>query len=363
MSTLKVVNLQNAASGVVNLTLNANGTSTFGGVVTFDPAQVFADPTLQQVTTTGNVTTNTIDVGGLIAAGLTYPTADGLANQVLTTDGAGNLGWAFDSNFLTQVAIGGGEVLLTPTTVNTGFAALDAGGTRSAEIQPDGSAIVANLTAAGLTYPIADGAAGDLLTTDGLGTLSWLTPVTPDLQAVTTAGAVTTDTVDVGGLIAAGLIYPAADGAAGELLTTDGAGNLGWTSSGSDLQQVTDAGAVTTNSITTAGLVCQGDLDLPFATGQVRFYESSGTSATIFKAPATVPADVTFTVPSVDGANGDVLSTDGAGDLSWITTAKVVATPPSSGAGGADNEISFDAAGNFYFYKGGQWWKVAGVAF
>jgi hypothetical protein len=261
-----------------------------------------------------------------------------------------------------------------------------------------------------------------LLTTDGLGALSWYTPVTPDLQAVTTAGAVTTDTVDVGGLIASGLTYPAADGAAGELLTTDGAGNLGWVAAGSNLQQVTTVGAVTTDRITSGGLtatdtilavdgtvaapsiafasatgtglsvnatgdlfVSRGGVDyaqfdptqiivtadtevraninLPFATGQVRFVESSGTSATIFKAAATIPADVTFTVPSVDGANGDVLSTDGAGDLSWITTAQIVATPPSSGAGGADNQISFDAAGNFYFYKGGQWWKVAGVAF
>jgi len=51
---------------------------------------------------------------------------------------------------------------------------------------------------------------------------------TPDLQQVTTQGAVTTDVIDVGGIIAAGLTYPVADGAAGEVLTTDGAGNLGW---------------------------------------------------------------------------------------------------------------------------------------
>ena len=53
---------------------------------------------------------------------------------------------------------------------------------------------------------------------------------TPDLQDVTDAGAVTTNTIDVGGLVAAGLVYPSADGASGDYLTTDGAGTLGWSS-------------------------------------------------------------------------------------------------------------------------------------
>jgi hypothetical protein len=67
--------------------------------------------------------------------------------------------------------------------------------------------------------------------------------------------------------------------------------------------------------------------------------------------------------PLTDGAAGQVMSTNGANSLGWITTAKVVATPASSAAGGNDNEISFDAAGNFYFFKGGSWWKVAGASF
>jgi hypothetical protein len=67
--------------------------------------------------------------------------------------------------------------------------------------------------------------------------------------------------------------------------------------------------------------------------------------------------------PLVDGAAGEVLTTDGAGGLGWVATAEIVATPGSSAAGGADNQISFDAAGNFYFYKGGAWWQVAGSSF
>ncbi len=49
--------------------------------------------TLDQVTTAGNTTTNAISVGTLTASSLTYPAADGVAGQFLTTDGSGNLGW------------------------------------------------------------------------------------------------------------------------------------------------------------------------------------------------------------------------------------------------------------------------------
>lgn len=55
-----------------------------------------------------------------------------------------------------------------------------------------------------------------------------ISAVTPDLQTVTTQGAVSTDVITVGGLIAAGLSYPSTDGAADQVLATDGAGNLGW---------------------------------------------------------------------------------------------------------------------------------------
>ena len=97
--------------------------------------------------------------------------------------------------------------------------------------------------------------------------------VIPDLQTVTTQGAVTTDTIDVGGLVASGLTYPVADGTANQVVTTDGAGALG-----------------------------------------------------------------------------------------WLTTAEVVAVPGSSVAGGAANQVAF-GGGFLYFHDGTQWWQVAGVSF
>jgi hypothetical protein len=50
------------------------------------------------------------------------------------------------------------------------------------------------------------------------------------------------------------------------------------------------------------------------------------------RAPASVAADVTFTVPGADGTAGQVLQTDGSATMSWVTkkvtqvTGKTVAT-------------------------------------
>lgn len=187
---------------------------------------------------------------------------------------------------------------------------------------------VAGLTAAGLTYPAADGAANDVLVTDGAGALSFVTPAVEDLQSITDNGATTTNSIDVAGLVSAGLTYPSADGTANDVLVTDGAGNLSFvTPAVEDLQSVTDNGTTTTNSIDVAGLTAAG-----------------------------------LTYPLVDGTADQVVATDGAGGLGWLTTAEVVSVPGSSASAGVANQIAF-GGGNFYFHDGAQWWQVAGVAF
>jgi hypothetical protein len=179
----------------------AGGTMT--GDITFSGTQTFPAQDLDEVTTAGNTTANTIDVAGLVASGLSYPSADGALGDVLVTDGAGNLG------FVTPPV----EDLDTVTTAgNTTTNSIDVGA----------------LIASGLTYPVADGVVGDVLVTDGAGALSFVTPPVEDLDSVTTAGNTTVNTIDVGGLVAAGLNYPVTDGTADQVLATDGAGTLGW---------------------------------------------------------------------------------------------------------------------------------------
>jgi hypothetical protein len=60
---------------------------------------------------------------------------------------------------------------------------------------------------------------------------------------------------------------------------------------------------------------------------EIRFRETTanGTNYIALKAPASVSADLTFTLPATDGTNGQLLSTNGSGVLSFITPSAGIA--------------------------------------
>jgi hypothetical protein len=60
---------------------------------------------------------------------------------------------------------------------------------------------------------------------------------------------------------------------------------------------------------------------------EIRFRETTanGTNYVALKAPASLSADLTFTLPSADGTSGQVLSTNGSGVLSFITPSAGIA--------------------------------------
>ncbi|MEK7356507.1 MAG: hypothetical protein AAB250_08660, partial [Bdellovibrionota bacterium] len=55
--------------------------------------------------------------------------------------------------------------------------------------------------------------------------------------------------------------------------------------------------------------------------GEVRFYEmgGSGNNFVSLRAPSSIAADTTWLLPASEGTLGQVLRTDGAGSLSWVT--------------------------------------------
>jgi hypothetical protein len=55
------------------------------------------------------------------------------------------------------------------------------------------------------------------------------------------------------------------------------------------------------------------------AQGDVRFADSDSSNYVAFQGASTIASNVTWTLPSVDGTTGQVLSTDGSGTLSWAT--------------------------------------------
>jgi hypothetical protein len=68
-----------------------------------------------------------------------------------------------------------------------------------------------------------------------------------------------------------------------------------------------------------SGLVTDGSNLTLNAQGDLRLADSDSSNWVAFQAPATVASNVTWTLPSADGSNGQVLSTDGSGTLSWAS--------------------------------------------
>ena len=67
-----------------------------------------------------------------------------------------------------------------------------------------------------------------------------------------------------------------------------------------------------------AGGAMTGDITLN-AQSDLRFADSDSSHYIAIQAPSTVAANVTLTLPAADGTNGQVLSTNGSGTLSWAT--------------------------------------------
>lgn len=103
-----------------------------------------------------------------------------------------------------------------------------------------------------------------------------------------------------------------------------------WTSS----TKLATQSAINTTFMPKSGGTFTSDLSLSGG-ADIRFIETGGGSDYIaFQAPASIATSVTFTLPSADGSNGNVLTTNGSGTLSWG------AASASSLAVTADNSTS-----------------------
>jgi len=146
---------------------------------------------------------------------------------------------------------------------------------------------------------------------------------------------------------------PATDGANGQVISTNGTGTLSWaafpvaTTSVAGIVQLSDS-ISTTSSVLAAtptavktvadaviATIAVADAALPKAggtlTGNVildnqvdaRFREATanGTNYVGFQAPATIAADVLWTLPATDGTAGQSLVTNGSATLAWAAAA------------------------------------------
>lgn len=96
-------------------------------------------------------------------------------------------------------------------------------------------------------------------------------------------------------------------GTASQILVTNGSGSI-------TLSTPQNIG--TTSSPTFSGLTLNADLLINGAR-ELRFADSDSSNYVALRAPNTIGTDFSLRLPSADGTSGQVLITDGAGNLSW----------------------------------------------
>jgi hypothetical protein len=84
------------------------------------------------------------------------------------------------------------------------------------------------------------------------------------------------------------------------------------------------------------------------AQGELRLADSDSSNYVGFKSPATVSTNKVWTLPAVDGSNGQVLSTNGSATLAWVTagggaTMGVFFASVISGSAGSYTQITNNA--------------------
>lgn len=163
---------------------------------------------------------------------------------------------------------------------------------------------------------------GQVLVYDG----SQYVPVTPAPVAVTSVngqtGAVVLSAANISGVITSGTSFlgDVTGNASATVVST-----VGGKSSAAIAISVNDVSAATHFAIASAIVKRDGSGNVSVSTisstnnstQNIYLYESTNTNSVRFKAPNSF-ADYILTLPTTDGNNGEVLQTDGSGNLSWV---------------------------------------------
>ena len=299
----------------------------YDGSDSFDNKTVSGDVTISSTgaTTIGSGAVETAMLNANVISGQTALTSgfDTANDHLLIHDADGGLKKISLANVTS--ATGGISDVVSDTTPQLG-GDLDVNGNAivsasngNISITPNGSGKV---ILDGLSHPTSDGSAGQFLKTDGGGNLSFAT-VNTDLSGDSTPqlggnldvngnsivsasnGNISITPNGSGKVILDGLSHPTSDGSNGQVLTTDGAGNLSFTSKTVD----------TTNLVDDTTPQLGGDLDI---NGNAIVSTSNGNIAITPNGSGKVILEG-LSHPTADGSNGQFLKTDGGGTLSFAS--------------------------------------------
>lgn len=146
-------------------------------------------------------------------------------------------------------------------------------------------------------------------------------------------------------------------------ITNTASGNVGSTNTQAainelDSEKVSKAGdtisgpLILNGTLTTNAVVTSTSTVTLNAQNELRFADSDSSNFVALRAPATVASNITWTLPSADGLNGTVLTTNGSGALSWSSPSGATSVNASTGTAGSPS-ISFTTEADTGFYNSG----------
>lgn len=119
-------------------------------------------------------------------------------------------------------------------------------------------------------------------------------------------------------------LWPVSDGTASQVLSTNGSGVLSWTTSSTFAPA--SPGEIGATTPADASFLTLNVKSASSVVKEFRLHDQDNSNYVGFKAPVTVGTNRVWTLPSADGTNGQVLSTDGTGTLSFATASVSVST-------------------------------------
>lgn len=323
------------AGKVSNSATTATSANTVSAIVARDSSGNFSAGTITAALT-GNASTATAlqtarNINGVAFDGTGNITITANTPNALTAGTYLTSGGTFDGSTARTFAVDATDTNTASKVVARDASGNFAAGTITATLVGNASTATALATARTINGVSFDGT-GNITVTAAAGTLTGSTLASGvTTSSLTSVGTLTSLTVSgTTTLNAVAYTWPATDGTSGQVLSTNGTGTLSWVAQsggggggatltiGSFLTGGSYNGstavtiAADATSTNTASKLVARDSSGNFAAGAI-------TASSISVSGATTLNTVAYTWPAADGSSSQVLTTNGSGTLSWTT--------------------------------------------